>query len=405
MKRRSLAIVGTGISGMTVAHYLRDKYRVSLFEKNSYLGGHTHTHRMDGFTLDTGFIVFNLRTYKNLLKLFGELGVEKRKSDMSFSVHNLDTGLQYSSSGFPGIFAQKRNLASFGFWRFLFQINRFFKVAMRDYRKVKGSKESIRDYCHRNGLSDYFIDNYLVPMSSAVWSTPTKDTYDFPIALLLPFFFNHGLLGVNQPFQWFTVKGGSDTYTRKIAEGLDIHLNEGVKSCREEAGKVLLKTVKGDYEFDNVVLAGHADDSLRIVKGLSEAKKEMLSAFSYNANKAVLHTDSSIMPTNRRVWSSWNHVIKGDNASTVYWLNMLQKPDTDTDYFVSINPFQKIDKKKVVKEIRYNHPLYTIENFALQDRLQELNEDTRIYFCGSYFGYGFHEDGCKSGMEVVERLK
>ena len=381
---------------MTCAHYLRDSYDITLFEKNDYLGGHTHTHHMDGFTLDTGFIVFNLHTYPNLLKMFSELGIEKKKSEMSFSVYNIDTGLEYSGDH---VFAQKKNIFSLKYWRFLLDIKKFFRIGLRDFHKK--NSDSIRRYCRKNGLSDFFIDNYIVPMSSAIWSTP--DTNTFPIGLILPFFRNHGLLRASRHITWYTVKGGSDTYTRKIAEGLDAHTSEPVVEVRE-GKKVTLKTDRKTYTFDHVIMACHSDESLAIVKGLPEKKRELLSQFAYNKNLAVLHTDESVMPPNRKVWSSWNHVIKGKKASTVYWLNRLQNPDTDTNYFVSINPFQQIAKEKIIKEIRYDHPLFTLKNFELQKRLQELNEETNIFFAGAYFRYGFHEDGCMSGLEVVRRL-
>jgi len=394
---KTLAIVGSGISAMTCAHYLRDKYRISVFDRNDYLGGHTHTHRMGGFTLDTGFIVFNLQTYTNMLKMFDELGVQKQKSDMSFSVYNLQTGLQYSGYS---VFAQKKNLTSPQHWKFLMDIQKFFRIGRRDFKKE--NRESIREYCRQNGLSDYFIENFIVPLSSAIWSTP--DTRDFPIGLILPFFHNHGLLQATRHIQWFTVKGGSDTYTKKIAQGLDIHLNEEVISAKQ-GKKVTLKTAKQEYEFDYAILACHSDQSIKIASGLPDDKKKLLSAFKYNKNLAVLHTDESIMPPIKKVWSSWNHMIDKGKSSTVYWLNRLQNPATDVNYFVSINPFQEIKKSKIIRQIQYDHPLFTLENFKLQKRLQELNENTRIYFAGAYFGYGFHEDGCKSGLEVVRRLK
>lgn len=391
-----LAIIGSGISAMTCAHYLKNKYEITIFDKNDYLGGHTHTHQMDGFTLDTGFIVFNLDTYPNMLRMFSELGVEKRQSDMSFSVYNLDTGLQYSGYN---VFAQKKNILSPKYWRFLLDIKKFFKVGLRDSHK--NNEESISAYCKKNNLSPFFIDNYIVPLSSAIWSTP--DTNDFPIGLILPFFRNHGLLKATRHIQWYTVKGGSDTYTKKISEGLDIHLNEPVQSV-EEGEAVSIKTNKKTYTFDYAIIACHSDEAIKIAH-LPKEKKELLSKFKYNKNIAVLHTDKSVMPPLRKVWSSWNHIIDGNRASTVYWLNKLQGPNTKTDYFVSINPFQKIRKDKIIKTLKYDHPLFTIENFKLQKRLQELNKGTKVFFAGAYFGYGFHEDGCKSGMEVVKRLR
>jgi predicted NAD/FAD-binding protein len=413
--KKKLAIVGSGISGMICAYYLKDDYEISIFEKNDYLGGHTHTHSMTdegkNFTLDTGFIVFNLHTYPTLLKLFKDIGVEKQESDMSFAVYNKKINLQYSGGGIGGIFAQKKNIFSPKFWRLLIDINRFFKYALKEKDEVGNTKETIREYCKRHNLSDYFMDNYLVPMASAVWSTPHEEIYDFPMDLIIPFFFNHGLLSATEHFQWYVVKGGSDTYTRRIVEltSPDVHLNEKVESTEEKDKYVHLVTNKGEYKFDKVILACHSDESINIAKNIPKKKRDMLKQFSYNSNIAVLHTDDNLMPPIKRTWSSWNHTLgekkKGKTpVSTVYWLNRLQNPDTNKDYFLSINPFQEIDKKKIIKTIKYNHPLFTRENFALQKNLQELNKDTRIYFAGAYFRYGFHEDGAKSGMNVVDAI-
>ena len=405
MKGR-LAIVGTGISGIACAHYLKESYDISVFDKNDYIGGHTHTHDMGGFTLDSGFIVFNLNTYPNLIKLFEELNVEKQKSEMSFSVWNKISGLQYSGTSYNQLFAQRKNILNVKYWKFLSDINKFFKHAHKDYKIAEGSKETIQSYCKRKGLSKYFMDNYLAPMSAAVWSTSQKDIYDFPIGLLLPFFFNHGLLGMNGQYQWFTVKGGSNAYTRKIVDSsdFDIHLNEEVLEVEESESFVGLKTKGKSYEFDAVILASHADESIKIAK-ISEAKKKLLEKFTYSKNKAVLHTDNSLMPGIKKVWSAWNQIVDNDRTSTTYWLNILQNPKTDKDYFLSINPIQKIDADKIVKELEYLHPLFTVENFSLQKELQKLNQSTKIFFAGSYFGYGFHEDGLKSALKVVEKLR
>jgi predicted NAD/FAD-binding protein len=413
--KKNLAIVGSGISAMACAYYLRDDYNISIFEKNDYLGGHTHTHELleegKNFTIDTGFIVFNLETYKNLINLFEELGVEKQKSNMSFSVYNKKNNLQYGSASLVSMFAQKKNIFSPKYWRFLKEIQKFFKVALRDYKTIRGSEETIIEYCERNGLSKFFIDNYLAPLSSAVWSTPHNDVYNFPISLLLPFFFNHGLLGINAQHQWYTVRGGSNDYIKKIVEkgDFDIHLNEGAEEVIESEQGVLLKTSRDEYNFDYIVLASHSNESLDIFKNLSSEKKGMLSKYDYNANRAVLHTDTSVMPPLKNTWSSWNNVIDEKDgkliSSTVYWMNNLQKPKVAKDYFVSINPFREIDKNKIIKEINYDHPNFTVENFLLQEKLPKINENTRVLLAGAYFGYGFHEDGIKSGLAVVEILK
>jgi predicted NAD/FAD-binding protein len=330
---------------------------------------------------------------------------------MSFSVYNKKNNLQYGSASLVSMFAQKKNIFSPKYWRFLKEIQKFFKVALRDYKTIRGSEETIIEYCERNGLSKFFIDNYLAPLSSAVWSTPHNDVYNFPISLLLPFFFNHGLLGINAQHQWYTVRGGSNDYIKKIVEkgDFDIHLNEGAEEVIESEQGVLLKTSRDEYNFDYIVLASHSNESLDIFKNLSSEKKGMLSKYDYNANRAVLHTDTSVMPPLKNTWSSWNNVIDEKDgkliSSTVYWMNNLQKPKVAKDYFVSINPFREIDKNKIIKEINYDHPNFTVENFLLQEKLPKINENTRVLLAGAYFGYGFHEDGIKSGLAVVEILK
>jgi predicted NAD/FAD-binding protein len=331
---------------------------------------------------------------------------------MSFGVWNMDTGLQYSSNSLWHFFAQTKNFLSPRYWKFLFEITKFFKVALEDREKIEGSKLTIREYCKSKGLSEYFLENYLAPMSSAVWSTAQGDVYDFPISIIIPFFHNHGLLSVKGNVQWYSVVGGSDDYTKKIvaAGDFDVHLQEPVTEVSDTGAAIKLKTVKGEYDFDYVVMASHSDESLGIVNGMPESKKVLLGKFGYNANTAVLHTDESIMQPIRKAWSAWNHVIKKDDggrasSSTVYWMNPLQHTASEVNYFVSINPFQPIDPGKVVKVMHYHHPNFTVENFALQKKLKEINENTRIIFAGAYFGYGFHEDGLKSGLEAVEILK
>ncbi|KPJ85658.1 hypothetical protein AMJ57_02160 [Parcubacteria bacterium SG8_24] len=417
MKKR-LAIIGSGISAMGSAYHLRDDFDVTLFEKNDYLGGHTHTHRLrengHEFTVDTGFIVFNRNTYPNLVRLFKELGVRKQKCEMTFSVWNHDTGLQYSSTGPSGLFAQRKRLVSARYWRFLLEIPKFYRMALADRDKMSDNRETIAEYCRRKGLSEDLLQNYLAPLSAAVWSTGqvNADAYDFPIAIIIPFFFNHGMLKLWPPVQWYSVVGGSDTYTRRIIEtgDFDIRLHEPVVRVVESADGVTVETPKGSYDFDYAVLASHSDESLRLVPDLAPGKRELLGQFGYTPNTAILHTDSSVMPPNRKAWAAWNQGIKtlSDSrkvTSTTYWMNPLQHTDSRKDHFVSINPFTPVDPDKVIKEIQYSHPHFTVENFSRQPELHSLNEDTRIFFAGAYFRWGFHEDGLCSALKVVERLK
>jgi predicted NAD/FAD-binding protein len=411
--KKSLAIVGSGVSAMTCAYYLRDLYDISIFDKNDYLGGHTHTHSIkegdNEFKIDSGFMVFNLETYGNMVTMFEELGVEMQKTDMSFSVYNKKSDLQYSGSSFMDLFSQRKNIFSLRFWKFLLEINKFFTVAMRDYQGISGSKETIRDYCKRYNLSDYFIENYLAPMSSAVWSVPHTSVYDFPISLLLPFFYNHGLLGARWQHQWYTVKWGSDSYIKKIVEkwNFDIHLKEGVTWVDQNENGVILKTDKSEYAFDLAILATHANDSLKIYENIAEDKKKLLEYFWYNSNKAILHNDTTHMPPIKRIWASWNQIVNAEweKGSTIYWMNKLQKPTANLEYLVSINPFDTIAEDKIIKKMDYEHPNFTVENFNLQKRLPELNIGTKIFFAWAYFGYWFHEDWVKSGLWVVNILK
>jgi len=414
--KQKLAVIWSWISWIACAHYLKDEYDVSIFEKNDYVWGHTHTHKLEenntSFTLDTWFIVFNNETYPHLLKLFAELWVEKKDSDMWFSVWNKSINLQYCGSGISYLFAQKRNLFSLKFWKFLFEIQRFFKHANKDYPTIQESTESIREYCENRNLSLYFIDNYLVPMSAAVWSSSHENMYDFPIALLLPFFHNHGLLWMNKQFQRYTVRWWSNMYTKKILEQwiFSLHVQEPVIQVEENSEWVSVHTAKSTYTFDKVIVATHANTSMKLVTSLTQEKKALLAWFDYNKNIAVLHTDASIMPPKHKAWAAWTHIINQESpwhhqASTVYWMNKLQKPKVKQNYFVSINPFYEIDKKKILKEIQYEHPLFTRENFASQSSLHVLNEDSNILFCGSYFGAGFHEDGLRSAIDVVNILR
>lgn len=422
MGKKRLAIVGSGISAMGCAHYLKDEYDITIFEKNDYLGGHTHTHRLeeDGhdFTVDTGFIVFNLNTYPNLVQLFGELGVKRQKCQMTFSVWNQDSGFQYSSTGLSGLFAQRKNLLSLRHWRFLLEIPRFYRLALADREagreKSSGSRETIAEYCRRKGLSEDLLNNYLAPLSAAVWSTGQikMDAYDFPIDIIIPFFYNHGMLRLWPPVQWYSVVGGSDTYTRRIVERsvFDVRLSEPVLAVSQSDGRAKVRTGKGEYDFDYVILGSHADQSLKLATDLVPEKRELLGQFGYTPNRAVLHTDDSVMPPNRRAWAAWNQSIKtlpeGQRVtSTTYWMNPLQHTDSRRNYFVSINPFMPIDPAKVVKEMNYSHPHFTVDNFARQPELATLNDDTRVFFAGAYFRWGFHEDGLWSALEVVKRLK
>ncbi|MCR9144825.1 MAG: FAD-dependent oxidoreductase [bacterium] len=412
---KKLAIVGSGISALGAAYYLRDQYEITIFEAGSYVGGHTNTVTVDDggspLPVDTGFIVYNETTYPNLTRLFAELDVTTHKSDMSFGMHNLSTGLQYSGQDYSTLFAQRKNIFSPRHWRFLMQASRFNATAP-GHLESGAADVPLGQYLEEQGYDEYFIYNFIVPMGSAVWSTPIDKMLDFTAAALIRFFRNHGFLGMHTQLQWRTVTGGSRSYVQKIlsATDIEVRLNEAVRNVRRESEGVAVATSRDSYRFDTVLIATHADQALRMLDQPTALEHELLPAFRYEKNRAVLHTDASTMPPLKRVWSSWNYKSRVNSgsgsvdSSTVYWMNRLQNLPTENDYFVSINDFENIAPEATIRAIDYEHPLFDSRAIALQPRLDELNQDGPIYFAGSYFRYGFHEDGLMSGLRVVEKL-
>lgn len=411
-----LAIIGTGVAGMGAAYHLKDHYDLTLFEKNNYVGGHTNTIKVDedgkDVFIDTGFMVFNKVTYPNLTNLFNELNVEIKKTDMSFSVQHLPTKLEYNGSGIAGLFSQRKNLLRPSFIKMIFEINRFNNECLEVLENDKYSDYTIKNYIDEKGYDDNFLMKYLVPMSSAVWSTPPDKMLDFPASTLIRFFYNHGFLGLDTQHQWYTVVNGSQSYREKLIESFrdNIAVGNSVKAVRRENGKIVIVSEDGEKnEFDKVIFASHADESLKMLTDATDMEKRILSPFKYELNRATLHTDTSVMPQLKRVWSSWNYRIEGKEnqlkTSTIYYMNMLQQVSENRDYFVSINDPGNIDEKKIIKDIQYHHPLFSIEAINAQDELSELNgQNNNTYFCGSYFKYGFHEDAYTSGLNLSKLL-
>lgn len=416
---QSLAIIGSGISGLGAAYYLRNDFRIDVFEKNDYVGGHTNTVTVeDGgrpLPVDTGFIVYNETTYPNLTRLFAELGVATHESDMSFGMHNQNSGLQFSGQNLGTLFAQRSNVLRPKYWKFLMQADRFNNEA--PVHLEQGLADApLYEYLKEQGYDDYFVFNFIVPMGSAVWSTPVDRMLEFPAAALIRFFRNHGFLGMTTQLPWRTVTNGSHSYVRKILDHLEdagaaVHTGEGALGVHRDArgSGVIVRTEHGEYSYDRVLLAVHGDQALRLLEDPTAEERELLAAYKYEANRAVLHTDESVMPPLRRVWSSWNYKSRqnadgGTDTATVYWMNRLQNLPTKTNYFVSINDFEDIDPAKVVRSIDYEHPLFSSKAIEYQSRLDNLNARGPLYFAGSYFRYGFHEDGLISGLRVVEKL-
>lgn len=411
-----IAIIGSGIAGMGCAHFLHQKYDITLFEELDYVGGHTNTVTVDEdgkpVFIDTGFMVFNYETYPNLCELFKEIAAPVKKTDMSFSVQYLPSKLEYAGSSMRHLFAQKRNIFNPSFLKMLMQINRFNKESVAILDDPKFADYSLGQYVKEFGYDEDMVWKYLIPMSSAVWSTPMDQILDFPAVSLIRFFKNHGFLGLDTQHQWYTLHNGSQAYREKLIEAFkdQIKINSKIISVeRLKTGKVLVKTEKGEeFEFDKVIMASHANQTYAILNQKTEDEERLLSKFKYQPNVAILHTDKKQMPKKKLAWSSWNYRVEkqGDNLvpSTIYWMNQLQGVSEKVDYFVSINPSSTLDQTKIIKEIAYEHPLFDVPAMQAQQELYKLNETGPIYYCGSYFKYGFHEDAYKSAVDLCKGL-
>jgi uncharacterized protein len=411
-----LAIIGTGIAGMGCGHLLQKKYDISLFEQSDYIGGHTNTIKIDedgtNVFLDTGFMVFNYETYPNLCKLFEEIKAPVKKTSMSFSVQHVPTGLEYCGSGLNGLFAQRKNIFSPSYIKMLLDISRFNKESIEILDKPEYENYSLGKYIKEFGFGEDMLWKYLIPMSSAVWSTPMEQMLDFPIVTLIRFFKNHGFLGLNTQHQWYTLENGSQSYRELLIKPFRerIHIDSGVKNVARKEGKAEITLVNGKtMELDKVIFACHGDQALNLLETPTQLEKELLSKFKYQKNIATVHTDESIMPKTRKTWSSWNYRIEERDGelipSTIYWMNSLQGVSKKKNYFVSINALEgSVDPKKIIKEIDYEHPLFDVPAMQAQSQLQKLNETGPLYYCGSYFKYGFHEDAYKSSADLCRGL-
>nr|WP_051061405.1 FAD-dependent oxidoreductase [Leptospira weilii] len=414
-RKESLAIIGTGIAGMGCAHFLQKEYDLTIFEKGSYIGGHTNTVDVDEdgtkIPIDTGFIVFNHVTYPNLKRLFEELNVPTEKSSMSFSVQHVPEGLEFCGSGINGLFAQRKNFFNLKFLRLLYNINRFNKEAPKILENSKYMDYTLDEYIVKEGYHRDLLDYYLIPMSSAVWSTPDDLMLQFPVFGLVRFFLNHGFMGLDTQHQWYTVHGGSREYVKRLTAPIKdrFQLNAEVRSVENVGNKVRVTLKIGKSKvFDKVILATHADTSLKLLKNPTSLQKELLKEFKYQKNIATLHTDDVSMPKTKLSWSSWNYRIEEKNGQirpfTVYWMNSLQGVSKKKNYYVSINDPGTLDRKKIIQEIEYDHPLFSVGSLKAQRRLHDLNREGNVFFCGSYFRNGFHEDAFWSARELSETV-
>jgi predicted NAD/FAD-binding protein len=414
---KRVAIIGTGIAGLGCAYFLHRKFDLMLYEKNDYPGGHTNTvsvsEGMRTVTMDAGFMVFNHVTYPNLTRLFTEAGVATKPAPMSFSVQHLPTGLEFCGSSLNHLFAQRKNLASPRFWKMILQINRFNREAIQTLNLEKFEDITLGDYVRDKNYGDDLLNFYLVPMSSAVWSTPPALMLEFPAVTLLRFFHNHGFLGLHTQHPWFTVVNGAKSYVNKITAPFrdKIQLWRGAASVRRERGRVKVTDFSGHAEtFDHVICATHADQTLALLADADEPESALLAEFKYQPNLAILHSDASVMPKTKLCWASWNYRIAHEpngkiSPSTVYWMNSLQGVSDRQNYFISINGEDSVNPNSILKRIHYEHPVFGPGAIRAQRLLPKLNERmTNVYFCGSYFRYGFHEDAFTSALELSRLL-
>ncbi|MCS7205548.1 MAG: FAD-dependent oxidoreductase [Leptospiraceae bacterium] len=410
---KKIAVIGSGISGLGAAYYLSKEFDVTIFEKENYLGGHTNTIEISNdrevIPVDTGFIVFNFVTYPNLVNLFRELEVEAVPSNMSFSVWNQNKNLYYSTKNFSTIFAQRKNLFNPSFLIAIKEILRFNKICYDTSIYEWDYDFTLGDFLKEYHFSKSFIENYLIPMTSAIWSTNPEKILEFPIRTLIQFFNNHGLSSINGQHQWYTVKNGSYNYIKKIINKTKIRyfLNEPIISIirNYKEQNVWVQTKNRKERFDYVVIATHAPTALEILQDATPKEIDVLQNFKYQKNIAILHRDVSVMNKNKKIWSAWNYKIgKGNKTSTTYYMTKLQ-PWLKEDIFVSVNEFQEIREEFIYKVIEYEHPVFDSKALKNQLKLQELNTNGLVYFCGAYFRYGFHEDGLISALDVVKRIK
>ncbi|MEM9490290.1 MAG: FAD-dependent oxidoreductase [Myxococcota bacterium] len=404
-----VAIVGTGISGLVAAHLFSREHDVTAFEAGDYAGGHTHTVTADlgdgPRRVDTGFIVFNYRTYPNFTRLLAHLGVPSQDSSMSFSVRCERTGLEWASHSARALFAQRRNALRPRFWRMLADIARFNREAPRLLERP-GGELTVRDYLGRSGMSRAFAEHYLIPMGAAIWSCPPEQFYAFPMRFLVRFMANHGMLSVLSQPVWRVVEGGSASYVTALLDRFrgTLRLSTPVAAVRRFPDHVAVVTADGRAEdFDQVIFACHSDQALATLEDASPLEREVLSAFPYQQNDVVLHTDTSVLPTRRAAWSSWNYFIPDDDRAVVtltYNMNILQSLDAPAVACVTVNDEKRIDPAAIIRRIRYHHPVYTVDSPRYQAMHRQLIARDRTSFCGAYWGFGFHEDGVKSALAV-----
>jgi predicted NAD/FAD-binding protein len=408
----SIAVIGSGISGLSAAWLLSKSQNVTLYEADSRLGGHSNTVSVrtpeGGVPVDTGFIVFNERNYPNLTALLAHLDVESAQSSMSFAVSIAGGKMEYCGRHLNGLFGQRRNLIRVEHWQLVGDILRFFRQARRQLDSCSDDI-SIEEFLKRFGYSKAFVQDHILPISAAIWSTPTRGMLDFPARTFIEFFDNHSLLQVTRP-PWRTVRGGSHEYVRKLVaqSGFETVTGSQIRDVRRSPEGVVIAFADGSSRrFDHVIMACHADQALALLGAPSAEEHRLLSSFRYTKNRAVLHTDPRFMPRRKHLWSAWNYLRGSDgeeNLSLTYWMNRLQPLATKTNIFVTLNPHQGFADGTVQMEVDYEHPLLDSAAVKAQSQLWRIQGEGGIWFAGSWMGYGFHEDGLQAGLEIAERI-
>ena len=418
-KKSRVAIIGSGISGLVCAYFLNKDYDIKFYEKNDYIGGHSNTvdvnYEGKKIAVDTGFIVFNHQTYPNLKAFFELLDVAYEKSQMSFAVKIDNSKIEYAGTNLNAVFAQRKNLLNPRFIKMLMDIMRFNKMAQNLLNQERDLDYSMINFLRDLKVGKYFRDYYLLPMASAIWSTPLDKINDYPATSFVRFFKNHGLLTVSDQPQWLTVSGGSRQYVKKVcAEFNDkISLNNAVQNIYQNAEKKwVVESQKSTEIFDKIVVATHADQALNFLKNPTQKQTEILSSFTYQKNLAVLHKDCAVMPKAKKAWASWvyshNSLAKNlakNNLSVSYWMNNLQNINQSYPLFVTLNPNIEINPKNIFAQFEYEHPIFDAKAVKAQARIDEIQGQDEIYFCGAYQSFGFHEDGISSALRVLNKMQ
>ncbi len=410
-----IAVIGSGISGLASAYYLSKSHEVSVFEAESRIGGHTATVDVKlgtrRYAIDTGFIVFNDWTYPNFIALMDELGVASKPTSMGFSVHDEASGLEYSGSSIDTLFAQRGNLLSWSFISMVRDILRFNKQAIADLEAERlPEEETLGSYLDRRGYSEAFKRQYLVAMGSAIWSADCSTIMDFPVSFFVRFFKNHGLLSVKNRPQWRVIEGGSREYLRPLCAPFEqrIHTSSPVASITRQPGRGVTVTLgNGEArQFDQVVIATHSDQALRMLADASDDERQILGALPYQSNDVVLHTDTRLLPRNRKTWSSWNYRLGADDRRAVvtYNMNILQGIEAPETFCVTLNQTDAINPHKILGRFNYDHPVFSLDGIAAQERWADINGVRDTWFCGAYWHNGFHEDGVASALRVADAL-